>query len=109
MWSRSGCEARRSTPAHQENEGVGSGQASLLVRGLATCVGPDLVVGRIHGMELGLGRPSFMDPGPKPNLTSFSHVLGFDGCTCSKAMEKVDGLRKEMQSRPPLQLKHNCY
>ena len=107
MWSRSGCEARRSTPVHQENEGVRSGKASL-VRGLATCVGPDLVVGRKHGMELGLGRPSFMDPGPKPNLTFFSHALGFDGCTCSKAMEMVDGLRKEVQSRPPLQLKHNC-
>ena len=107
MGSRSGCEARRSTPVHQENEGVGSGKASL-VRGLATCVGPDLVVGRKHGMELGLGRPSFMDPGPKPNLTFFSHALGFDRCTCSKAMEMADGLRKEVQSRPPLQLKHNC-
>ena len=88
IWPRSGCKARRSTPVHQENEGVGSGQASLLVRGLATCVGPDLVVGQIQGMEVGLGRPNFTDPGPKPNLTPFSHVLGFDGSTCSKAMEK---------------------
>ena len=107
-WPMSVCKARRSTPVLQEKEGVGSGQASSLVRGLATCVEPDLVVGRIQGMELGLGRPNFMDPGPKPNFTSSSHVVAFDGFTCSKAMEKGDGLRKEVQSRPSLQLKHKC-
>ena len=75
---------------------------------MATCVGSDLVVGRIEGMDLGLGRPNFMDSGPKPNITSSPHVLGFDGFTCSKVMEKGDGLRKEVQSRPSLQLNHKC-
>ena len=107
-WTMPVCKVRRSTPVHQEKEGIGSGQASFLDRGLATCVGSDLVVGRIQGMDLGLGRPNFMDPGPKPNITSSPHVLGFDGFTCSKAMEKGDGLRKEVQSRPSLQLNHKC-
>ena len=107
-WPMPVCKARGSTPVHQEKEGIGSGQASFLDRRLATCVGSDLVVGQIQGMDLGLGRPNFMDPGPKPNITSSPHVLGFDGFTCSKAMEKGDGLRKEVQSRPSLQLNHKC-
>ena len=91
-WPMSVCKARRSTPVLQEKEGVGSSQASSLVRGLATCVGPNLVVGRIQGMVLGLGRPNFMDPGPKPNFTSFSHVLGFDGFTCNQGFQTRTGV-----------------
>ena len=85
-WPMSVCKVRRSTLVHQEKEGIGSGQVSFLDHGLATCVGSDLVVGRIQGMDLGLGRPNFMDLGPKPNITSSPHVLGFDGFTCSKAI-----------------------
>ena len=107
-WPMPVCKARRSSPVHQEKEGIGSGQASLLDRGSATCEGSDLGVSRVQGMELGLGRPNCMDLGPIPNITSSPYVLGSDGFTCSEAMEKGDELSKEVQSRPSLQLNHKC-
>ena len=107
-WSMPVCKARRSSPVHQERERIGSGPASFLERGPATCEGSDPGVGRVQGLELGLGRPNCMDLGPPPNINSYPYVLGSDGFICSKAMEKGEVLSKEVQSRPSLQPSHRC-
>ena len=44
-WPMPVCKARRSSPVHQEKERIGSGQASFLDRGSATCEGSDPGVG----------------------------------------------------------------
>ena len=54
-------------------------------------------------MELDLGRPNRMGPGPKPGMSCPFNELGSNGNTGPKATEKKVGLRKEMQLRSPLQ------
>ena len=107
-WPMPLCKAWRSLPAHQEKEGLGSGQVSFMDCGSASCEGSDLEVGRVQGRELGLGRPNRMDLGPTPNITSSPHELGSCGSTCSEAMEKGDGLSKVVQLRSSLQPNHKC-
>ena len=107
-WSMPACKARRNSPVRQERERIGSGPASFLERGPATCEGSDPEAGRVQGLELGLGRPNCMDLGPSPNINCYPYVLGSDGFICSKAMEKGAVLSKEVQSGPPLQSSHRC-
>ena len=107
-WPMPLCKAWRSLLAHQEKEGLGSGQVSFMDCGSASCEGADLEVGRVQGRELGLGQPNRMDPGPTPKITSSPHELGSCGSTCSEAVAKGDGLSKVVQLRSYLQPNHKC-
>ena len=102
-WPMPLCTAWRCLPAHQEKEGIGSGQVSFMDCGSASGEGSDLVVDRAQGRELGLGRPNRSNPGPTPNFTSSLLELGSCGPTYSEAVEKGDGLCKEVQLRSSLQ------
>ena len=102
-------KAKRFFPTQQEKEDTGPGQLSLTDCGAGEGEGADQEVDRAQVMELVLGRPNQMGPGPKPDMSLPVNELGSCGNTDSKAPEKKVELRQEIQLRSPLQQNHKGF
>ena len=101
-------KAKRFSSTQQEKEEFVPGQLSLTDRGAGEEEEADQEVDRAQGMELVLGRPNRMGPGPKPGMSLPVNVLGSCGNTDCKSMEKRVELRQELQLRSSLQQNHKC-
>ena len=107
-WPMVETKAKRFFQTTQGEEVIGSGKLSITDCGSGAGESSDPEVDRAQGMELDLGRPNQMGPGPKPGMSFPFNDLGYCGNTGSKATEKKVGLRQEMQLRSPLQQNHKC-
>ena len=92
----------------QQKEDFVPGQLSLTDRGAGEGEDVDQEAGRAQGLELVLGRPNRMDPGPKPSMNLPVNELGPCGNTDCKSTEKRVELRQELQLRSSLQQNHIC-
>ena len=92
----------------QQKEDFVPGQLSLTDRGAGEGEDADQEAGRAQGLELVLGRPNRMDPGPKTSMNLTVNELGSYGNTDCKSTEKRVELRQELQLRSSLQQNHIC-
>ena len=95
-WPMVETKAKRFFQTTQGEEVIGSSQLSITDCGSGAGESSDPELVRAQGMELDLGRPNQMGPGPKPGMSFPFNDLGYYGNTGSKATEKKVGLSQEM-------------
>ena len=103
-----GYKVKLLSSTQQQKEDFAPGQLSLTDRGAGEGEDADQEAGRAQGLELVLGRPNRMDPGPKPSMNLPVNELGSCGNTDCKSTEERVVLRQELQLRSSLQQNHIC-